>query len=261
MKKIRVKVFGPQREKLKKYIIKKYPIFDIIGKEDKNVDLDICYGGDGTLLLAERMDPGVPKVGIRNSQICDTCKNETSDTILQLIRDGKYNISEYYKLAAVCKGKTVVALNDIIIGHYYINTALRFKVFIDDIPYGGEFLGDGVVVSTPIGSTGYYQAITRSNFQHGIGVAFNNTVNIIGHVVVNNKAEIKVLITRGPGRLRYDNDRSQISLVKGDEVLIHKSKQISRLINFSRKNEKYNIDVSHNRLPLGYCQICRKYYL
>jgi NAD+ kinase len=258
---MRVKVYGPEREKLKNFIRKNYPEIKIIQKVEKNPDLIICYGGDGTLLLAERLDPGIPKVGIRNSQICNVCRHETRDTVLQLLKEKKFQISEHYKIEATCQGQTVTALNDIIIAHYHVNTALRFKVFVDDLPYGGEFLGDGIVAATPIGSTGYYQAITRSNFQEGIGVAFSNTVNIIGHIVLNDRVKIKVLITRGPGRLRYDNDKSQMNLKEGDEVFIHKSKHITKLVNFSGANKKFNIDISHNRLPLGYCQICRKYYM
>lgn len=258
---MRIKVYGPEREKLRTFIRKNYPEFKILSKEDKNPDLIVCYGGDGTLLLAERMDPGIPKVGIRNSQICNICRHETRDTVLQLLKEGKYHIGEHNKIEAYCHDKKIMALNDIIIGHYHINTALRFKVFVDDLPYGGEFLGDGVIIATPIGSTGYYQAITRSNFQEGIGVAFSNTVNIIGHIVLNDKVKIKILITRGPGKLSYDNDKSILNLKDGDEVIVQKSKQISRLANFSGPDKKFNIDISHNRLPLGYCQICRKYYL
>lgn len=259
---MKIKIYGPERDKLANLINKNYPEFKILSQQNKQkADFVICYGGDGTLLLAERLNPGIPKVGIRNSQICDVCGGETSKNILNLLAKRNYHITEHYKIEAKCKGHKIVALNDIIVGHYYINTALRFKVFIDNLQYGSEFLGDSVVVATPIGSTGYYQAITHSNFQEGIGIAFSNTVNNIGHIVLNESVDICVEVTRGPGRVRYDNDRSSIPLQQGDKIYIKKSNQVSRLINFNEKNQKYNIDISHNRLPLGYCQICRKYYL
>ena len=197
---MKIKIYGPDREKLKSYIRRHYPQFEILKKQDPTKPkLDICYGGDGTLLLAERKDPGVPKVGIRNSQICATCRNETRDTILKLIAEKKYTVIKHRKITAIHKKRKITALNDIIIGHFHINTAIRFKVYIDGIQYGGEFLGDGIVAATPVGSTAYYQAITRSNFQEGIGLAFNNSVNAIGHIIVNNDTKIKVVITRGPG--------------------------------------------------------------
>ena len=85
-------------------------------------------------------------------------------------------------------------------------------------------------------------------------------MNSIGHVVVNEKTKIKIIITRGPGRVRFDNDRCYINLKDNDEILIQSSKEKSKLVNFSDGHKKLNIDISQNRLPLGYCQICRRYY-
>lgn len=37
-----------------------------------------------------------------------------------------------------------------------------------------RLIGDGVLVATPFGSTGYYRSITGGTFSSGLGVAFNN---------------------------------------------------------------------------------------
>lgn len=258
---MKIKIFGLERENLARYIQKNYPYFTILPqKTKKKVDIVVCYGGDGTLLMAERENPGVPKVSIRNSQICNTCRWETRDAVLRLVSEKRFYITKHFKIEAIYKKHRQVALNDIIIGHQNINTALRYKVYINDRQYGSEFLGDGVVAATPMGSTAYYQVITRSNFEEGIGLAFNNTINSIGHVVINDKNIIKVIVTRGPGRMRFDNYREYYDLKEGDEIIIRKAKEFAQIVNFRGTWEKLNVSISQNRLPLGYCQVCRKYY-
>ena len=163
-------------------------------------------------------------------------------------------------MEAEVKRKKVYGLNDILIAHETINTALRFKISLDGIQYGHEILGDGVLISTPFGSTGYYQSITRSNFQKGIGIAFNNTVNFIGHLVIKEKTNIKIEVTRGPGLVAPDNSKKAIRINTGDIIKVNRSDKFANLAHFKGKNRKYNIGMSQNRVPLGLCQICAKGY-
>jgi len=77
---------------------------------------------------------------------------------------------------------------------------------------GKEFIGDGLVVATPFGSTGYYRSITDSYFELGIGIAFNNSTEQADSLVVKEQRQIKVLITRGPALLYADNQTKIINL-------------------------------------------------
>lgn len=198
---MKIHIVGLQRAALHEYLQQTHADdFDIVSEEDAlagNADIIVCYGGDGTLLYGERLFPGTPKVMIRNSQVCHSCSTQGRDTILQLLLRGAYSTQEHMKLTVEAKGQTLTALNDVIIGHAAVNGTLRATVAVNGQQYGDEFFGDGVVISTPIGSTGYYQSITRSNFHNGIGLAFNNTVNVVSHLVVEDSSEIVVEITRG----------------------------------------------------------------
>ncbi len=252
---MKVQVTGLQRKQLATYIEEKFPTIDLV---EEKPDLIITYGGDGSLLYAERHFPGVPKVMLRNSQVCTLCANMSRDTVLQLILEEQYDIVPYTKLEAEAKGKKLTALNDVVVGHPFVNGTLRAKVSINGEQYGDEILGDGIVISTPIGSTGYYQSITRSNFQFGIGIAFNNVVRIVSHLVVDEETPIEVEVTRGPGIVAADNDEGQIDLSTGDRVQIRRSKEKAQIVHFPSEHRRFNLTAQSNRLPLGLCQICKK---
>lgn len=255
---MKIQVAGLKRDELISHIKKYHPKLQITTGKPEFI---ICYGGDGTLLYAEQHWPQIPKVMIRHSQVCAKCSDLTRDQILLHLEKGEYYIKEQILLEAKVRKETVTGLNDIFIGHELVNTALRFKVCLNNILYGGEVFGDGLVIATPLGSTGYYQSITRSNFESGLGIAFNNAVNIISHLVVNVETIIKVQITRGPGIITHDNSKDFVKIDTGDEIAVQRSNKYARLVVLEGRGKRFNVGISQNRVPLSYCQICHKQIL
>lgn len=254
---MRIQIVGVQQDELAAYMREHFPAAELV---DVNPDIIICFGGDGTLLYAERHYPGVPKILLRNSQICKRCSVLAKETVLPLLLAGKYTVVDHAKLEARSHGKVLIALNDVVVAHPHVNGTVRAKVEINGRQYGDGIIGDGIVVCTPIGSTGYYQSITRSHFQSGIGIAFNNTVNIVSHLVVNENTKIAVEIIRGPALLGDDNDETQIPLDTGDRVEIGVSEKKARLIHFAEEYSRFHMTMTTERVPLGFCQICHERY-
>lgn len=255
---MKVAICGLAKAELGRYIKQHYPKWHIVQRQPEIV---LCYGGDGTLLFAERQYPGISKAMIRNSRVCHNCAVLNKQTILKLLDQKKYRLVKYYLLEAKAKGKTLYGLNDIVIGHKTINTGLRFTVYLNGEQYGREFLGDGVVVATPLGSTGYYQSITRSTFQHGLGIAFNNAVNNIGHLVVDNKVAITVQVNRESALVMADNNPVLIPLEPVERITIRLSRRYTNIVYFPGKLYKpFNVSLNEERLPLGYCQVCAKLF-
>ncbi|MBI4020263.1 MAG: hypothetical protein HY367_02940, partial [Candidatus Aenigmarchaeota archaeon] len=63
----------------------------------KDPDFVITYGGDGTILVAERKYPGVPKIPISRSRICSKCFNymiKNLSSVLDKIKRGEFSIIE-----------------------------------------------------------------------------------------------------------------------------------------------------------------------
>lgn len=189
----------------------------------KNPKVVITYGGDGTLLGAERDYPEIPKLILKNSQICHLCFPLSNEKLLKLFTENKLKIKEFSKLEAVVGNKKITALNDIIIAHKFPNLAIRFEIFQK------KYIGDGLVFSTPFGSTGYFYSITKKTFTNGFGVAFNNIHNSNEKIKLFSE-EITVFITRGPAVLASDNDQNLINLEENKEIIIRKAPQAARLL-------------------------------
>lgn len=219
----------------------------------------ICYGGDGTLLFAERHWPSVPKVMIRHSRVCASCARSSRDTILRLLARGQYSLVEQPLLESTIHGRTIFGINDILVAHGEVNTGLRYRMYLNGELFGGDLLGDGIVVATPLGSTGYFQSITRSTFKTGLGIALNNTIFNVSHLVVDADAVVKVKIDRGPAIVVADNDDRFITLQSGETVTIKRSYRTSHLVYFAGKQyRQFNFGIGESRVPLGLCQMCGK---
>ncbi|MCL4397991.1 hypothetical protein M1403_03115 [Patescibacteria group bacterium] len=200
----------------------------------KNPEVVITFGGDGTLLGAERDFPGVPKLTLRNSEICHFCSPLPNEEILKLLAHNQLETRELIKLEADFNKHKLTALNDIVVAHKFPNTALRFRVFTSDQQpaTSNQLIGDGVVISTPFGSTGYFNAITHQVVVSGLGLAYNNIHPFPNEAftIYPEETVIKVTITRGPGVLAADNDPHLIDLKEGDEVVIKKSSQTTKVL-------------------------------
>ncbi len=201
--------------------------FEIVGQE---ADFVISFGGDGTLIGSESMYPGIPKIVLKDSQICKKCSQLSNEDVLLRIRDGRYFLEETMKLEATAKNKTISAMNDIIVHNDDSRHAIRYTVAIDEKPLGDEIIGDGIVVATPsFGSTGYYRSITDSFFEVGIGLAFNNSIEQSDHMVLDDKRIIKLSIKRGPAVVYADNQDDSMLLQENDVVIIKKSEDTAKI--------------------------------
>ena len=101
---------------------------------------------------------------------------------------------------------------------------MRFRIWLDEDPFanGIEILGDGFIVSTPFGSTAYFNQITRGVFHTGLGIAFKNTTELTSHVIVPDTVAVRAQIMRGPAVLAYDNTPKYLDLREGDRLELRK---------------------------------------
>lgn len=131
---------------------------------DDSFDLLISIGGDGTILRAITFvkDKSIPIVGINTGRLgfLATIQNNKIETAIDQILQGQYKISERSLLSV----KTTPAHKDLEELNFALNeiTVSRkntTSMITVDTTLNGEFLtsywSDGLIVSTPTGSTGY----------------------------------------------------------------------------------------------------------
>lgn len=201
----------------------------------EEAELIVVYGGDGSLLGAERMYPGIPKYPIRDSETAPLCPLHSLEDQFPLFLQGKLEKTRLPKLQAVVDGGApVYAINDIFVHNQIRTSALRYKVWINGILYAREIVGDGLGVATVHGATAYYRSITRSVFRVGIGLAFSNSTELVNHLVLPEDSVITIRIIRGPGELTADNSPDMPIVRDGMECEIRMSDKFA---------EMYGVDV------------------
>lgn len=199
----------------------------------RNPDVIITYGGDGTLLGAERDYPGIPKLPVRDGDPDNPQTHKRFERQLKRLKDGDYIESRYFKLQVTVRDETMLALNDITIRQQHQPSSLRYKIWVNDLPCPHEIVGDGIVAATVFGSTAYYRSITDSTFHVGIGLAFNNSTEQINHQVLREDAVIRMKITRGPASVFADNDPRSLTLNVGEFAEIRSSEQEAVILGIS----------------------------
>ena len=125
-------------------------------------DLLVCLGGDGTLLRCARAAAplDIPILGINCGTLgfLSTCEKEDVESTFAALADGSFQLNPRALLRATVhtpKGspRTLEALNDCVIRAAQPR-AFSLQATFDNTPLPA-FLGDGVIVATPTGSTAY----------------------------------------------------------------------------------------------------------
>lgn len=188
----------------------------------------ISYGGDGTLLSSERKYPGIPKLPIRDSQVCRKCLNHQERKVLDRLLHGKLPLKEHKKLHTNIYGKDLYALNDFVVRNSDPAHTIRFQI-LQDLLSSGILIGDGIVVATPFGSTGYFKSITRKYFEAGFGLAFNNTTERIKPLYLDENDKLTFQLIRGKATLTLDNDPHIYHIPEGTRLSFEISDKTARI--------------------------------
>lgn len=188
-----------------------------------NPEVIISYGGDGTLLASERLYPGIPKFPIRDSRFCNKCAEHKDEVLLKNLLEDKLQLKEYRKLETEVLYKTFYALNDFVVRNSSPIHTIRFET-------NNKFLiGDGIVVSTPFGSSGYFKSITGEAINDGFGLAFNNTTENISPIILKDNQKVNFKLMRGKATLSMDNNPDIFIIDEGSELIFKLSNQVAKI--------------------------------
>lgn len=137
--------------------------FDTFEVLDASFDLLISIGGDGTILRAITFvkDLEIPIVGINTGRLgfLATIPMNTIQKAMDEIFDGNYRISKRSLLTIEVDTKNTsldldFALNEIAVSRKNTTSMISVETWLDN-EYLTSYWADGLIVSTPTGSTGY----------------------------------------------------------------------------------------------------------
>ena len=159
-----ITVFAPFYSNIKSEIVFKSEVAVFHNHKEllKNTDFLFSIGGDGTLLdtLPLVRDSGIPIVGInvgRLGFLSSISKNEICIAIDNIV-NGEYHIDKR-SLLKVTKPDNLFSdlnygLNELSISRKDSTSLIVVHVYIDDV-FLNSYWADGIIISTPTGSTAY----------------------------------------------------------------------------------------------------------
>lgn len=140
-----------------------YNCEDIIKSVEKDINLLIVLGGDGTLIGASRRLNGFincPILGINigNLGFLTSADITELDKVMINLKDGNYFIQERMMLQGEVIGtqssERKIALNDLVIARGTLSRMSKFTIYVDNKEFT-SIKGDGVIISSPTGSSAY----------------------------------------------------------------------------------------------------------
>jgi NAD+ kinase len=140
-------------------------VIEIIPDEElpQKVDLILVLGGDGTMIATARMlgDSEVPVIGVNYGGLGYLAEFRIDElfTALESILAGDYKLEQRVMLAVeLRRGDELVTknrvLNDVVMNKSALARIIQIETYLND-QFVNSFRADGLIVSTPTGSTAY----------------------------------------------------------------------------------------------------------
>lgn len=190
-------VYGPYLEEIRPHLTfkKDVGVFEnYVDFKLKKFDLVITLGGDGTILKAATLikDSGIPILGInlgRLGFLARVEKTKLKETLQLLVR-GRYETETrdmlYLESNLPLFGDTPYALNDFTLLKRDTSSMITIHTYINGA-YLNSYWADGIIVSTPTGSTGY-------SLSCGGPIVFPNSGNFVVTPVAPHNLNVRPII-------------------------------------------------------------------
>lgn len=202
-------------------------------------DAVASLGGDGTFLRAARfvVDDEVPVLGIKIRSLGFLAEDDLERAVADLFA-GKCSVQERMRLESTIEdddtGMIYTALNDIVIHGIGVSRVLHLRMSIGGTLLG-EYLADGLIVSTPTGSTAYSLAaggpiinpVTLESFiltplcPHSLSVR---------PVVISSEETLTIELVEGGDSMITIDGQEVCGIREGDRIRIGRSDRVTKLI-------------------------------
>lgn len=209
----------------------------------QDVDFRISFGGDGTILRLVHRHPLLqsPLIGINLGSLgflADIPVNEIYPNLQDLL-EGRYTVQNRMMMQGkTSRGESCFAVNDFVIHRAQNRSLIDLAVYVDG-HYLNTFSADGIILSTPSGSTAYSLAAGGPIVSPEIDAVI--ITPICPHTISNkpivlmpkHEIKIKYISSYIPLEVSYDGF-STFSLASGETFQAFISPQRFQSVNLSR---------------------------
>lgn len=224
-------------------------------------DLLIVLGGDGTLLSAARLaaERGVPilAVNLGGLGFLTTVSQDEIYSILEELFSGKHRVSERVMLEAeiIRAGSVIrrqIALNDAVLNKAALARIMDLELRVDG-EYVTTYKSDGLILSTPTGSTAYSLAaggpIVYPTVEAFVVSPICPHTLTNRPIVIPDSATIEIDFKAGDDAVFLTLDgQIGIELVRGDHIRVRKAEKKLMLV---RPSKKTYYQILRNKLKWG----------
>jgi NAD+ kinase len=226
----------------------------------KRADLLITFGGDGTLLSVARSAPtGVPVLGVNMGTLgfLTEVSVEEFPAVLEMVLSGEYPAEERVTFDVIVEGpqrekRTYRVLNDATINKSALARIVEMRVTVAG-QFVSIFRADGLIVSTPTGSTAY-------NLSAGGPIVYPTMGAIVltpicPHMLTNrpivlpDTLEVEIgIVTKNQEIFLTLDGQEGLPVTEDDRICVRKSEQTVLLVQSPKKNY---FDVLRDKLKWG----------
>ncbi|MFL5480973.1 MAG: NAD(+)/NADH kinase [Gemmatimonadaceae bacterium] len=247
-------------------------IYEVAGKGKKledssQVDALVTLGGDGTLLRGARFLDGhdIPILGVNLGRVgfLTSCQSNDFEPALKHLAGGEYVAQPRMAISARAinaDGETRKqwrALNDFVLHKGGFARVVRLNIFIDGESIG-TYAADGVVISTPTGSTAYSLSaggpVVVPTVESMLITPISPHTLGIRPLVIPPDAEVTVEANESPTELLVTVDgQVGTSFVKGDQLKVRRADNPVRIVRFPSTTffERMRVKLGWGGVPDG----------
>jgi NAD+ kinase len=245
-------------------------LHDVAGKgvrleDSSQLDGLVTLGGDGTLLRGARFLDGrdIPILGVNLGRLgfLTSCQSEDFEAALRNLASGDYVAQPRMALSARVidqagqARKQWRALNDFVLHKGGFARVVRLNVFVDDESIG-TYAADGIVISTPTGSTAYSLSaggpVVVPTLESIVLTPISPHTLAIRSLLIPADAEVTVEANESPTELLVTVDgQVGTSFVKGEKLKIRKADSPVRIVRFPGATffERMRVKLGWGGLP------------
>lgn len=209
-----------------------------------HADLLIVLGGDGTMLSGARLveQRGIPILGVNMGGLGFLTEINFNDLpkALEEIFSGKFQLDPRLMLATQIRRAnkiigTYSALNDVVVSKGHLARMISTTVSVNDA-FMTNMQGDGLIVSTPTGSTAYSLSTNGPILDPGVDALLINPIcpHTLSHrpFLAPNTVSISIELTSQERAMATVDGQEGEEILTGDIVEIRASEHRTQLIRF-----------------------------